>query len=88
MCRVTSPDAPVQVYIYNPEWDTAKWSEYSNLDNIQLLWRRVGDVDWHNALDETLNRVYFATSVPAVGAVVIKKSTHRTVYAVPLVDRR
>ena len=56
----------MQVYIYNPEWDIATWSQYSNLENIQLLWRRVGEVDWHNALDDTLSRVYFSTSVASV----------------------
>ena len=60
------PNEPVEVVVYNPAWDTTKWSEYPNLSHIQLMYRRVGDVEWRSALDQALNRIIFSTTVPAV----------------------
>jgi hypothetical protein len=54
------------VTVFNPEWDFTKWSEYANLRDIQLLYRRAGDSQWHAALDQAFNRVYFAKTVPEV----------------------
>ncbi len=58
--------SPLQVNIYNPEWDFAKWSEYANLQGIELLYRRVGDSEWRNALDADSARIAFDTIVPEV----------------------
>jgi hypothetical protein len=58
--------SPLQVNIYNPEWDFAKWSEYANLQGIELLYRRVGDTEWRHALDADLARIAFDTIVPEV----------------------
>ncbi len=63
---IFSPNALVEVTIYNPAWDTAKWSEYPNLSFIRLLYRRVGDVEWRSALDQTFNRIFFSKTVPTV----------------------
>ena len=61
-----SSDDPVTVTVINPSWDYMKWSEYPNLSNIELLFRRVGDVEWLSALDPSGNRIYPAKSPPEV----------------------
>jgi hypothetical protein len=66
-----SPNALVEVVVYNPAWDTTKWSEYPNLSFIRLLYRRVGDVEWRSALDQTFNRIFFSQTVPAVCSLFI-----------------
>ncbi len=63
---IFSSDDPVPVTIINPSWDYMKWSEYPNLSNIELLFRRVGDVDWLSALDPSGNRIYPAKAPPEV----------------------
>jgi hypothetical protein len=52
------------VNIDNPEWDFTKWSEYTNLNQIELLYRKVGVAEWSYALDPSFNRVNFPL-VPA-----------------------
>lgn len=54
------------VDIYNPQWDYTKWSAYSNLHSIALMYRRVGDADWSHALDAANNLIFFQYIVPAV----------------------
>jgi hypothetical protein len=54
----------VVINIFNPEWDFAKWSEFENLKSIELLYRRVGDSEWRNGLDEDSARISFETLVP------------------------
>jgi hypothetical protein len=54
------------VSISNPEWDFAKWSEYPNLQGIELLYRRVGDSEWQHALNADSARIAFDTVVPEV----------------------
>ncbi len=61
-----SSKAPIRVSVYNPEWDHKKWSEYPNLRNIELLLRRVGDVQWQSALNPSGNRIYFSKRPPKV----------------------
>ncbi len=58
--------SPVAVNIYNPEWDSTKWSEFPNLQGIELLYRRVGDSEWRHALDTDSARISFETIVPEV----------------------
>jgi hypothetical protein len=58
--------SPLQVNIYNPEWDFTAWSEYANLQGIELLYRRVGDSEWRHALDADSARIDFDTIVPEV----------------------
>ncbi len=58
--------SPVAVNIYNPAWDFTAWSEYPNLQGIELLYRRVGDSEWRHALDADSVRISFNTVVPEV----------------------
>ncbi len=58
--------SPVAVNIYNPAWDFTAWSEYPNLQGIELLYRRVGDSEWRHALDTDSARIAFDTIVPEV----------------------
>ncbi len=58
--------SPVAVNIYNPAWDFTAWSEYPNLQGIELLYRRVGDSEWRHALDADSARISFNTVVPEV----------------------
>ena len=54
------------VNIYNPQWDYVKWSEYPNLNNILLWYRRIGDAEWRSALDASYNPISFKFIVPSV----------------------
>jgi hypothetical protein len=66
LANLGRPNDPVVVNIFNPEWDFSKWSEYENLNAIELLYRRVGESQWRNALDEDQSRIFFDTIVPEV----------------------
>ncbi len=66
-----SASEPVQVNIYNPAWDFTAWSEYPNLQGIELLYRRVGDSEWRHALDADQVRVSFETIVPEVCSLLL-----------------
>ena len=52
--------------VENPEWDTISWAAYKNLNNIELLFRRVDDLEWHSALNPTGGRIYIPIRVPTV----------------------
>ncbi len=66
MSIFSSSKAPVRVTVSNPEWDTKKWSEYANLVYIELLFRRIGEVAWHSALNPAGARIYLSKDVPEV----------------------
>jgi hypothetical protein len=54
------------VTVNNPEFDVKRWAAYPNLKFIELLFRRVGEVEWHSALSPTGARIYIQTRVPEV----------------------
>ena len=61
-----SSKEPVTVSVENPEWDVLRWSQYKNLHSIELLFRRIGDLEWNSALNPTGGRIYIPIRVPEV----------------------
>jgi hypothetical protein len=69
-----SSKEPVTVTMVNPEFDSKAWSSYPNLAYIELKFRRIGNVEWHSALNPSGGRIYVQTRVPAVRSIVFFSS--------------